>query len=91
MRLRYRLLLAGDVQGVNLRRQINQYAKSHDLAGWIMNLPDGSVKLELEGEENNLDIALRWILSDGAEVAVIKSKQIEVIAVKDDTEFNIIR
>lgn len=91
MRLRYRMLLSGRVQGVNLRQQVYKYAKEHGLAGWIVNLPDGKVKLELEGEERLLDFAREWIVSEGAGVAQIELKRIEVISIKNEKNFHIIR
>ena len=41
---------AGRVQGVGFRYQTLQVAKGFDVAGFVRNLPDGRVLLEVEGE-----------------------------------------
>jgi acylphosphatase len=39
----------GDVQGVGFRYFIQRRAAEAELAGWVRNLPDGSVELQAEG------------------------------------------
>ncbi len=58
---RYRYILTGQVQGVGLRYLARRTAHSLELSGWVRNLPDGSVELELEGEEFLLGEALERI------------------------------
>ncbi len=91
MRRRYRVVLVGDVQGVNLRWQIKEYAQEHELGGWVTNLHDGRVKLELEGEEKVAGQAVHWIVSEGAGVAQVKSNELEVIEALNETSFCIIK
>ncbi len=45
----------GRVQGVGFRYATLQVAKEFDVAGWVMNLPDGRVKLEVEGRAEEID------------------------------------
>ncbi len=40
---------SGRVQGVGFRYQALQVAKSFEVSGWVQNLPDGRVLLEVEG------------------------------------------
>lgn len=42
---------SGRVQGVGFRYQTLQVAKEFEVAGWVMNLPDGRVQLEAQGTE----------------------------------------
>ena len=44
------IFFSGRVQGVGFRYQTVQVAKEFDVSGWVMNLPDGRVQLEAEGE-----------------------------------------
>ena len=39
----------GRVQGVGFRYQSMQVAKGFEVTGWVQNLPDGRVLLEVEG------------------------------------------
>ena len=53
--LRRRLRLYGDVQGVGLRWRARHAARAVGATGWVENLPDGSVLLELQGREEQID------------------------------------
>lgn len=40
----------GSVQGVGFRYSVKQIAKGFDVFGWVRNLPDGRVELQVSGE-----------------------------------------
>lgn len=44
----------GRVQGVGFRYQTLQVAKGYEVSGFVRNLPDGRVQLEVEGEEEEV-------------------------------------
>lgn len=44
----------GYVQGVGFRWSVRHIAKGFDVTGWVRNLPDGRVELQLSGEENEV-------------------------------------
>lgn len=46
---RWRLLVNGQVQGVGYRAACCARARELGLAGWVRNLPDGSVEVQAEG------------------------------------------
>ncbi|MEM7602963.1 MAG: acylphosphatase [Verrucomicrobiota bacterium] len=48
-------LFAGRVQGVGFRYSTKRLAKGFDVLGWVKNLPDGRVELQIMGEEEELD------------------------------------
>ncbi len=52
---RYTVHFAGDVQGVGFRYTTTHIARSHCVAGYVQNLPDGRVRLVAEGEKADLD------------------------------------
>lgn len=52
---RVRARVIGKVQGVGFRWFVTRAARSHQLGGWVRNLPDGSVQLEAEGPMPRLD------------------------------------
>jgi acylphosphatase len=49
------VFFSGRVQGVGFRYQTLQVAKEFDLSGWVMNLPDGRVQLEVEGAKQEAE------------------------------------
>ncbi|MDD5195913.1 MAG: acylphosphatase [Candidatus Omnitrophica bacterium] len=46
---RYHILFSGNVQGVGFRYTAQNLADKYTLSGWVMNLPNGKVEVELEG------------------------------------------
>lgn len=53
MRRYYRFY--GRVQGVGFRYRAQQAARSLGITGWVTNLYDGSVEMEAQGREEELD------------------------------------
>jgi acylphosphatase len=45
----------GRVQGVGFRYQAMQLAREYDVSGYVQNLPDGRVRLEVEGTPEETD------------------------------------
>jgi acylphosphatase len=44
----------GNVQGVGFRWTVRNIAKGFEVTGWIRNLPDGRVEMQVNGEENEV-------------------------------------
>ena len=44
----------GNVQGVGFRWTVRHAATGFDVTGWVRNLPDGRVELQVTGEENEV-------------------------------------
>jgi acylphosphatase len=44
----------GNVQGVGFRWTVRDASKGFDVTGWVRNLPDGRVELQVAGEENEV-------------------------------------
>jgi acylphosphatase len=49
------VFFTGRVQGVGFRYQALQVAKGYEVAGLVMNLPDGRVQMEAEGAVAEVD------------------------------------
>ncbi len=48
---RAHVYVSGTVQGVFFRQNTKGQAQSHNVTGWVRNLPDGRVEAMFEGEE----------------------------------------
>jgi acylphosphatase len=44
----------GRVQGVGFRFTCQRVAENHGITGWVKNMPDGSVRLVAQGDENSI-------------------------------------
>lgn len=49
------VFFSGHVQGVGFRYSVLQIAREFDVAGYVRNLMDGRVQLEVEGSEADID------------------------------------
>ena len=49
-----RIIFSGRVQGVGFRYTTKQIAMGFDVTGWVKNLVDGRVELQVEGEEDDV-------------------------------------
>lgn len=59
-KMRYIIRVYGRVQGVGFRYSAVRVAQSHGIKGFVKNLPDGSVLIEAEGSEKQLNTFLVW-------------------------------
>ena len=59
--LRRTTRFSGEVQGVGFRYQVEQFARNFAVTGYVQNLPNGQVLLELEGPAREIDLLLENI------------------------------
>ena len=73
--------MTGYVQGVGFRRRAARNAAALNLTGWVRNLPDGRVELEVQGEPGDVERLLPMIeqSSYGIEITRIQSDEIQVV------------
>ncbi|MBU1255530.1 acylphosphatase [Patescibacteria group bacterium] len=66
------LKIYGRVQMVMFRDSTRQKAKKLGLVGWVINKPDGTVKVVAEGEEKDLKQLIDWCYNGPMLAKVIK-------------------
>lgn len=59
--MRKHLNISGRVQGVGFRNSAQMRAKEMNLYGWVQNNDDGTVELEVEGKEEQLNIFIQQL------------------------------
>tara|TARA_B110000046_G_C12811866_1_gene321608 strand:+ start:395 stop:664 length:270 start_codon:yes stop_codon:yes gene_type:complete len=71
MKIHWKISLFGKVQGVWFRKHTLKEAEELGLKGFVKNLNDGSVYIEVEGEEAVVSKFVAWC-SRGPELANVK-------------------
>jgi len=54
-KIRKHFVFTGDVQGVGFRYRAQYAAQMADLTGWVINRWDGSVEMEVQGPEEEIE------------------------------------
>jgi acylphosphatase len=68
-----RVIFEGRVQGVGFRYTVKDLSRGFDLCGWVKNLPDGSVELQVMGEPDEVDSFIREITVESPVARNIKN------------------
>jgi acylphosphatase len=76
--IRKRVVVAGEVQGVFFRDTCRREAITHQVNGWVRNLPSGSVEAVFEGPSDAVDRLVEWA-RHGPPTAVV-----DVVTVYDE-------
>lgn len=85
--VRYHVFFYGDVQGVGFRYRANYAASALGLTGWVRNLWDDSVEMEVQGEEERITQMVRQITSSSY-ITVTETKW-EKIPLQEELGFHI--
>jgi acylphosphatase len=67
---RKRVVVSGDVQGVFFRDTCRREAAVQGVAGWVRNLPDGTVEAVFEGEPGHVEKMVDWA-HEGPPTAIV--------------------
>lgn len=86
-----RVVVRGAVQGVFFRASTRQQAEACGVAGWVRNLPDGSVEAHLEGREDDVEEVLGWMRSGGPRNAIVREVDVRAELPAGDVGFEVRR
>jgi acylphosphatase len=90
MKKHFIIKISGVVQGVYFRASTREKADALHVTGFVRNEPNGSVYIEAEGEESNLDAFVQWC-HRGPAHAVVGKCEVQSEAVKGFGSFTIQR
>lgn len=85
--VRKRVCVSGRVQGVGFRYRVRYLAPSLSITGWVKNLDDGRVEMELQGTENGIEKLFQELQND--RFIVIKNIQMDQMIVIEEKGFRI--
>ncbi|MBD7909758.1 MULTISPECIES: acylphosphatase [Clostridium] len=88
--VRYFLILEGRVQGVGFRFYAQSNALKYSLTGFVRNMPNGTVELEVQGTENNLQKFISVIREGNRFINVTDFSKKEVSLIQDEKKFRVI-
>ncbi len=86
--VRRHVRVTGRVQNVTYRDSTQEEAQRRGVAGWVRNLPDGSVEAELEGPSSAIDSVLRW-MQDGPLLAKVRDLDVSVVPPTGEESFEV--
>ncbi|MEX1049809.1 MAG: acylphosphatase [Akkermansiaceae bacterium] len=58
------VIFEGRVQGVGFRYTVKDLARGFEVCGWVKNLPEGSVELQVMGEDNEVESFIKEITEE---------------------------
>ena len=88
MRKHLNITVIGKVQGVFFRASAKKEAEKLGLCGFAQNVADGSVYIEVEGIENDLDEFVKWC-KKGSSQAQVEAIEVKNSSIKNFTQFSI--
>jgi acylphosphatase len=86
--VRYRVIVAGRVQGVWYRQTCQREAAAAGVAGWVRNNDDGSVEAVLEGDAAAVERVLAW-MKLGPPGAVVTNVDVRTESPDGETSFTV--
>jgi acylphosphatase len=85
---RARVVVSGSVQGVFFRTETRDRARSLGVAGWVRNVPDGTVEAVFEGDDEKVDSMVEWCRR-GPSGAVVEDVEVEWVEPEGEVGFSI--
>ena len=85
------IIVQGRVQGVGFRYHTHLAATRAGLTGYVQNLPDGTVEIEVEGERRALNTFLEWVRQGPPAAEVTKLDMTSSSATGEFIDFRIQR
>ena len=86
--IRYHLRFTGRVQGVGFRWTATRAADMLGLTGWVYNAWDGSVEMEVQGDEESIAEMIRTI-ERGRFIQIDDIEKKEIPVVEDERYFDV--
>ena len=80
--VRKHIVFYGIVQGVGFRYRARYAAEHFGATGWVKNESDGSVSMEIQGTESQIDQVIQAI--EKGTYIVIENMRVDIIPVRSD-------
>lgn len=87
--VRKSITVSGRVQGVGFRYFVRQEAHALGITGWVMNLNDGTVTMEVQCSAQTLEKFLERIKKGNGFSKIVQLKSYDVAVVEGENKFGI--
>ncbi len=84
------ITVKGEVQGVNFRHYTREQAIRLGILGTVRNCADGTVVINAQGEEHDMDTFMKWCFK-GPSRAMVVGLEVAETGAQDYESFEIIR
>ena len=84
---RYYIVVEGRVQGVGFRFFCSMTAKPLDLTGWVRNMDNGMVELEVQGSDESIEKFIRTIKKGNRFIRVDELYQKKIPIIQTERTF----
>ena len=88
-KVRYFYVFKGRVQGVGFRWTVMNYAMKHKLTGWISNLDNGDVEMQIQGDEVAIDMMIQEVRKTSRMLTIYDYAQKEIPLVEGEERFRV--
>ncbi len=86
-KIRRHIIFYGRVQGVGFRYYSVRKARQLGLTGWVKNLVDGSVSMDVQGEAERIDELIRFLKRTGY-IQITRMDTKEIPVQEDERDFH---
>lgn len=86
--IRRKILFYGRVQGVGFRYRARYAAESLRLTGWVCNEEDGTVSMEVQGDEASIDRMLQMLQQDRY-IDIVDMDTKNIVPLEDERSFEV--
>ena len=87
-----RVIFEGRVQGVGFRYTVKELSRGFEVCGWVKNLPEGGVELQVMGETDEVESFIKEIAEESSVAHHIRNLTAEKIPLLENcTGFRIER
>ena len=88
MEVRKHIYFSGRVQGVGFRYRATYLAQSRKLTGWVKNLWDDRVEMEVQGDETSIERFLQDLL--GQQFISVDNMDVAEIPCVEESKFRVV-
>lgn len=85
--IRYYIIVDGRVQGVGFRFFCTMNARTLDLTGWVRNMDNGMVEMEVQGKESSIEKFIRNIKKGNKFIRVDELSQKKIKLLSEERTF----
>ena len=85
----FHIIVSGRVQGVGFRYFVREKALQYNLMGWVKNLSNGNVEIQVEGDINDIEVFIDFLKIGNGYSKITEIDKTKINLLKDQNSFQI--